>query len=145
MKPRVSKSGATDRRGLIAKLHVAKKQLALSEDSYRAVLRRVAGVESAAAATGPQLLAVLAEMRRFGFKDVPRRVSDKPHVRKVWALWRDMAPMLTDGSDTALRAFVKRQVGVSDPEWLDGARANKVIEGLKAWRARLEAQQQGAS
>jgi hypothetical protein len=130
-----------DRRGAIAKLHVARKQLALTEESYRAILMRVAGVDSARDATDAQLLAVLAEMRRFGFRE-PRPISDKPHVRLVWALWRDLAPLLEDGSDAALRAFVRRQTGLADPEWLDGMRANKVIEGLKAWRARLEAQKE---
>ena len=128
-----------DRRGALAKLHVAKAQLRLTDDSYRAILLRVAQVTSAAAATDRQLLALLAEMRRFGFRDAPRRVSGQPHVRKVWALWRDLAPHLADGSDAALRAFVKRQTGLSDPDWLDAPRANKVIEGLKAWRARLAA------
>jgi hypothetical protein len=48
-----------------------------------------------------------------------------------------MKPLLEHGNHTALLAFVKRQTGVDNPEWLDGAQANKVIEGLKAWHARL--------
>jgi phage gp16-like protein len=131
-------SGALDRRGMIAKLHVAKSQIGMAETDYRAMLMRVAGVESSRVASDGQLLALLAEMRRLGFKD-HRPVSDKPHVRKVWAVWRDMAPLLADGSDAALRSFCFRQVKLADPEWLDGHQANKVIEGLKAWSARLSA------
>ena len=133
-----ARADAFDRRGAIAKLHVAKKQLALSEDSYRAILQRVAGLASAAQATDAQLLALLAEMRRFGFRDKPAVAEADPHVRKIYALWRDMAPLLRDPSDQALFAFCQRQTGRSRPEWLDGARANALIEALKAWRARLE-------
>ena len=32
---------------------------------------------------------------------------------------------------------VKNPDGIGSPEWLDPVEANKVIEGLKAWRARL--------
>ncbi len=128
-----------DRRGALAKLHVARSQLALTEDSYRAILQRVAGVASAAQTTDAQLLALLAEMRRFGFRDRPAVTDAAPHLRKIYALWHDIAPLLTDGSHAALFAFCQHQTGLARPEWLDGRRANKLIEGLKAWRARLRA------
>jgi hypothetical protein len=128
-----------DRKSALAKLHVAKRQLALTEDSYRAILLRVAGVASAALATDAQLLALLAEMRRFGFRDA-KRIDEQPkHVRKIWALWRELAPYLIDDSDAALFAFCQRQTGIARPEWLDGKRANQVIEGLKGWLAREQA------
>lgn len=126
-----------DRRGAIAKLHVAKKQLALTDDSYRAILHRVAGITSAREATEVQLLALLKEMRRFGFQDRPNIATAPAHVRKVFAMWRDLAPLLTDANEAALRGFVRRQTGIERPEWLDGKQAAKVIEGLKAWHARL--------
>jgi len=130
-----------DRRGMIAKLHVAKAQIGMAEDAYRALLQRVAGVDSSRVASDSQLLALVAEMRRLGFKE-PRPVSEKLHVRKIWALWRGMAPLLDDGSDAALRSFCRRQTGLTDPEWLDGKQAAKVIEGLKAWGVRLAAEKQ---
>ncbi len=125
-----------DRRAMIAKVHVAKKALAMSEDSYRALLRRVSGGDSLSACTDATLIAVLAEFKRLGFT-APRRASDKPHVRKIYALWRALKPHLDAPSDDALRSFVKRQTGVMAPEWLDAAQANKVTEGLKAWAKRL--------
>jgi phage gp16-like protein len=36
-----------NRRALLAKVHIAKKALAMADDSYRALLKRVAGGESA--------------------------------------------------------------------------------------------------
>lgn len=125
------------RRALIARVHVARKELALTEESYRAVLARITGRESAAALDLAQLRAVIQEFERLGLKPLVKR-SPKPHVRKVFALWAAMKPHLSDPSREALRAFVKRQTGVADPEWLTPAQANQVTEGLKAWRVREE-------
>ena len=75
------------RRKAIAKLHVAKARLALTDDSYRAILRRVAGIDSAAQANDAQLAALLAEMRRLGFAD--RRLSDDAQVRKEGVFLKD--------------------------------------------------------
>ncbi len=127
------------RRALLARAHIARKEMALSDDSYRAILLRITGCESAAACSDAQLTAVIGEFTRLGWKPKHRRPkSAHPHVRLVWALWRDMKPLLRDGSDAALRRFVQRQAGVADPEWLGADGARKVIEGLKQWRRRLE-------
>ena len=125
-----------ERRKMIAKAHIAKKQLAMSEDSYRAMLARVGGSDSLSTCSDAGIVAVLAEFKRLGFTNA-RRPSDKPHVRKIYALWRALKPHLDAPSDDALRSFVKRQTGVTAPEWLDAAQANKVTEGLKAWAKRL--------
>lgn len=145
-------SGA-DRRAMLSKVHIARKELALAEESYRAILRRVAGWDSAADCTDAQLDAVLAEFRRLGWKPKTKRpASGVAHVRKIYALWTAMKGGLADGSDAALRAFVRRQTksaanpeGIASPEWLDAAQANKVIEGLKAWSERIAAQPKGGS
>jgi phage gp16-like protein len=124
---------------MLSKVHIARKELALAEDSYRAILKRITGHESSADCADAQLDAVLAEFARLGWRPKTRRpASAVPHVRKIWALWTALKPRLADGSEAALRAFVRRQTGIDRPEWLDAARANKVIEGLKAWTARLE-------
>ena len=127
----------SDRRALIAKIHVAKKSLAMVDDSYRALLVRVTSKASAADCTEAQLTAVVDEFKRLGFKP-PRAKSDKPFVRMIYGLWKDLSPHLAAPHHAALDAFVKRQTGVDKPEWLDGGQARKVIEALKEWRARLE-------
>lgn len=136
---------APDRRAMIAKIHLAKKQLALTDDSYRDVLRRVTGVESTGNMRADQLDAVLREFARLGWKARPaRKRSDRPQVRMIWAIWRDIVALQGHGDDAALRTFVRRQTrtaatpeGISSPEFLDAENANRVLEGLKAWRARL--------
>ncbi|GAN97580.1 hypothetical protein Geu3261_0208_013 [Komagataeibacter europaeus NBRC 3261] len=140
---------ASPARGAIyAKLHIARKELALPDEAYRDILHRMTGHTSAKYATIPALEKVLAHFRTLGWKPKKGSLSssDKPHVRLVYAIWKDMAPMLdSGGTREALRAYVQRQTvsaahpqGVSAPEFLDGMQAQKVIEGLKRWKARLE-------
>jgi phage gp16-like protein len=123
---------------MLAKIHIAKKQLALEDDSYRAMLMRVAGQDSAATCTPAQLEAVIAEFKRLGFtaEAAKHKRSDKAYVRMIYGIWGDLKPYLTDHSHTALRSFVRRQTGQDAPEFLNPEDANLVIEGLKAWLAR---------
>lgn len=129
-----------NRRALLAKVHIARKALAIEEDSYRALLRRVAGGDSAGDFTDAQLVKVLDEFRRLGWTPMKKR-SDKPHVRLIYGLWTELKPFLHDGSPAALSAFVRRQTGLAQPEWLNPQQANKVVEGLKAWLARVKAKE----
>jgi phage gp16-like protein len=139
---------------MLAKLHLARKELALTEESYRDILRRITRQESAAALTDRQLDQVLAEFKRLGWK--PRKgkgrtgTSAAPQIRMIHAVWRDIVELggiEAEDETAALRAFVARQTktqanpeGVSDPRFLDSAQANRVLEGLKAWRRRLKLQ-----
>ena len=139
---------APDRRAMIAKIHLARKQLALTEGSYRDILRRVTGIDSAGAMRAEQLDTVLREFARLGWKARPAtRRSDRPQVRMIHAVWKDIVALQGHGDIAALRAFVRRQTktdatpdGIASPEFLDAEMANRVLEGLKAWRARLRRQ-----
>lgn len=135
----------------LAKIHIARKDLDLSESDYRALLTRVAGVDSAARLGPDGHRAVLAEMKKLGFRVRPKIAGraaapgDRAHVGKVIQLWREAAQAgaIRDGSDAALRAFVMRQTkgpdspeGVSAPQFLTPKQATRVIEGVKAIMAR---------
>lgn len=129
---------------LLSKIHVAKAQMGLSDAEYRAVLARVAGVDSAARLDERGRILVLAEFKRLGWTPRPNsagkdgKPSAKPHVRKVVALWGalERSGALRDASRRALDAFVRRQTGIASVAWLTADDANKVIEGLKAMAAR---------
>ena len=130
------------RRALLAKLHIARKELGLDESTYRAVLERVTGEESAAQLDDTQIVRVLEDLKSRGWipkvrADKPR-TSSTPHVRKIWALWNDMcrAGIPRTPTRAALRAFVETQTGVADPEWLTPEQASAVTEALKAWQRR---------
>ena len=123
---------AEKRRSLLARVHIAAKELGLDEETYRTVLDRCAGVSSAAEATDAQLDLVLAEFRRLGWKP-RRRKSAKPYVRKIWAMWGELVRrgIWRNRRRSSLRAFVKRQTGIDNPEWLTPSDADAVIEALK--------------
>ena len=134
-----------DTRPMLAKIHLAKKQLALTDESYRDILRRITGLGSAKAMRAEQLDAVLKEFARLGWKPKPaRKRSDNPQVRMIHAVWKDIVTLQGHGDAAGLRAFVQRQTrtedhpdGISSPEFLKGEMAERVLEGLKGWRARL--------
>ena len=55
------------RRAMIAKVHLASKQLGLDEDTYRSVLHQVTGHMSAADCSEAELSAVVEHFRARGF------------------------------------------------------------------------------
>ncbi len=139
-----------ERRGMVAKCAIARKQLQLDEESYRAIVTRVTGQPSVRVASDAQLHRLVAEFGRLGFKPSRPQTSasrsEKSHARLIVALWGELAPLLSDPSADALRHFVQRQTrsrlhpdGVAAPEFLDAKQGAKVIEGLKGWLARERA------
>lgn len=138
-----------------AVINIAKTQLGLDEETYRALLTRVTGKASLRAMTGAEQKAVIAEMTRLGFQQRPgksfRPASAKPFIRKLYALWASCHNLgaVENGSRQALRAFCKRFVahgheGVTvDPDLLDYAQASPIIEALKKIEARAVAAKGG--
>jgi len=129
-------------RALLAKVHIAKKELALQEESYRAILERVTGRTSSKDCSKRQLEAVLGEFKRLGWtpKAGKNSPSGRPHVRLIYALWKEagIVGAVDNASTEGLRSFVARQTGKEAPEFLKPAEANLVIEGLKAMIRRVE-------
>jgi phage gp16-like protein len=139
------------RAGLIGKIHVAKKQLGLDDDTYRAVLRRVTGKDSSSGCSISELEDVKAEMVYLGFKPVKtahpragkRPLADGETATKLRALWISgyHLAVVNDPSEAALAAFVKRATGgkkrgVDALQWMTADDARKAIEALKAWLTR---------
>lgn len=128
------------RRLMIAKLHLAKKQLNMADDDYRAFLERGTGKRSAADLSHGELAAALAEMTRLGFTAAPKsgrpaaRSSFTPVASKARALLISLGLMgvIRDTSEKALEAFARRQLGVDRLVWADQAQVYKLIEALKA-------------
>lgn len=110
------------RRKLLAKVHIAKKELALDDELYRAVVERVTGASSSRDLNLGQLDALIAEFRRLGWKPKTargQRPSGKPQVRLIWRLWIEMG-----------------RAGVADPEWLNDEAASTIVHALKQWQRR---------
>jgi phage gp16-like protein len=138
---------ATDphRRAMLAKVHIAPKQLGMDEDSYRAVLRRVTGQISSADCNLVQLEALVAEFARMGFsaKAAARPVgnaatrrqprADHPVARKARAMWISLGLLcaIRNPAEAALEAFARRQLQCETFQWANQGEADRMIEALK--------------
>lgn len=124
---------------LIAKLHVAKTQIGMAEDDYRALLLRY-GAASSKDMTLDELEAVLREMERMGFVPKPktgtgRNPNPAPDKDKLIGKIR---AMLTAKAEVQGRpvpwsyadAMAKRLCKVERVEWCDAQQLQKIIAAL---------------
>ncbi|WP_066773194.1 gp16 family protein [Sphingomonas sp. CCH19-C6] len=131
-------TGSQRRRSMIAKIHVAQKEMGLAEDDYRAVLIRVTGHQSAAMMTDAQLEDVIAEFKRLGWKAKPAnggpRPADSRTANKARAMWISLHHLgaIHNPGEPALEAFAKRQLGVERMQWANESLMYRLIEALKA-------------
>lgn len=134
-------------RVLMAKIHIAKKQLGLDDDTYRAILARHGeGKTSSRDLTIAQMDAVLREFTGKGWSPKPpkskgaakRKLATGPEVEKIRALWLWMHQLgiVRDPSESALAAYARRMAGIDDLHWADGGRCYRLIETLKKWAQR---------
>jgi hypothetical protein len=138
---------AATHRGLLAKVHIAKKDLGLSDDDYRALLDRRYGVASSKALGAAKLEDLIGYFISLGWtpkrkpkaQATKRRAAvpdDDPWFGKARALWISLywLGVVRDRSDTALVAFARRQTGIDAATWISDWRP--VIEPLKDWAVR---------
>lgn len=126
----------------LAQIHIAKQQLCIDDDTYRAMLWTVARVKSAGELDFAGRQNVLDHLKSKGFKVRPaknvkntRPLASDEQSKKIRALWIDLhaAGAVRDPSEKALAAYVKRMAKVSALQWLSSSQASAVIESLKAW------------
>lgn len=123
----------------IAAIHVAKKRLALDDDTYRAKLTRLTGKSSVRDMTEAERQKVLTVLHNEGFISAagkPAKGLSGKYAKKLQALWIAgyNLGVVRDRRDAALLAFVRRQTGLDHTRFLhhpDDARA--AIEALKSW------------
>lgn len=137
-----AKERATHNRALAA-IHIAKSQLGMDDDTYRALLRRVSAesgreVESAARLNHRQMRAVLNEMRRLGAvrpgAHKPATFPGKPHNFGSPAMPEMIAKIEAQLADMKLSwayadAIAKRQCGIARCAWV---RSEKQLRGIIA-------------
>jgi len=142
------------RQRLIRLIHVAKRDLAMDDDTYRALLVTCTGHDSSSHLSDAELNTVLAHMKRRGFtvrhaasKSKPkptrkpsRALAQSPQDKKIRALWLSLHKhgVVRDPSEAALAAYVKRITHVDALQWLDIQQASQIIETLKQWQDRIQ-------
>lgn len=121
------KAKPVGRHAQLAKIHIAKKDLGLSDVEYRGLLQERYGVDSASKLNMRQLLALADHFRTLGWSangDAPqtgksefiRIADDDPHAsqkRYILALARKLGWSLR-----GLQTRIERQFGVARIEWL---------------------------
>lgn len=128
----------------LAKIHIAKTQLGMDDDTYRVMLHSVGGVQSSKDLTAAGASRVLKHLEKAGFTPTrkartdDRSPADDAQSRKIRALWIELHTLgaVRNESESALAAYVKRQTGVEALQWLDNRQASHVIEALKKWLGR---------
>lgn len=131
----------------LAKIHIAKKELGLDDDTYRQMLLAVTGKDSAGKLSARQRLAVLAHLTKSGWQPTQRtrKYGRKPHNLKPArcsraAQLRKIEALLTVGGRPWKYADVlaKRICKVDSIAWVHDNDLYKVITAL-----RKQAQREG--
>lgn len=133
----------------LAKIHIAKSQLGMDDDTYRLVLRTHGGVDSAKELSLVGAAKVLAHMERCGFKvktggkDIGKR--PKPAKGRA-ALVRKVEAQLADAGRpwSYVDGMAKRMFKVDKFDWLDAEQIGKIIAALSYDAKRRETAVQAA-
>lgn len=126
---------------LTALIHIAKAQLGLADDDYRAFLVAVTGKDSCSKMTQRERWRVVREMEARGFTKRPHRkaVYDGDQARKARALWLRLADagVVRNRSEEALQTYARRITGAT-LETATVKQLQTLIETLKRWIRRAD-------
>ncbi|SIQ78119.1 Protein of unknown function [Rhizobium sp. RU35A] len=142
---RASSNGITKKQ--IALLHVAKRDLGLSDEDYRAILARYGKAESTANLDLSGFNHVMRYMTACGFRSTwtKRTYGYRPTmatppqidlIRSLWVKWKGS----DDPDDVELNKWLGRFHKVGALRFVDNKKAAKVISALKAMLARKQDQ-----
>jgi hypothetical protein len=130
----------SNKKAKLSLIHIAKKDIGITDEDYRALLSGAAGVESASALEYEyQFSAVMKAFENLGFKSTSHGGKTRPQWTDQWGgtpdqrakievLWKHCA---RNPSDKALGAFIKRIAHVDHPRFLTAGLAQKVIIALE--------------
>ncbi len=132
----------TDRKKKLAIIHVAKKQLALTDEQYRALLFGAAGIESAGdIKTDAQHRSIMQAFRNAGFTAAGgrRKMTDRK-LAKCYAIWCELHKMgVVKSKDfSSMMKWIAGRTGGTNERFLRESQKAKMIEELKSWKYRVE-------
>lgn len=118
----------------LAKIHIAKKQLQLDDDTYRVMLQNVAGVSSSKDLTDAGVTKVLAHLQRCGWKPkATAKVGKNPSVgRGRKALVGKIEALLAEAKRpwSYADAMALHMFGVEKVDWLEVEQLVKLVAAL---------------
>lgn len=133
----------------LAKIHIAKKELAMDDDTYRDMLMQVAKVSSAADLSADGRAKVIEYLKSKGFQGKktytkrPHSADNKAQILKIEALLADMKLpwdyliARQDGKDSKTLSMLERLTGKKRLEWCTKADLSKVIAALAVHQKKL--------
>ena len=125
-----------DRSKIIQLIHIAKSQIGLSDEDYRAVLESTANKSSCSEMSVFELNEVLKAMKKLGFKVKKMETREeeigwdtsKEQMDYIKGMWELVA---RDKSERALYRFIKRITDADHPRFMGAVEAQKVILALR--------------
>jgi phage gp16-like protein len=136
MKPRTS---ADIRKRELAQIHVAKSQLGLDEETYRAMLWTVARVKSAADLDWAGRKKVLDHLKAGGFK-IKSRPAPAANKAGLVSKIRALLIALDNKPDGYADGMARHMFHIERFEWCDSVQLRKIIAALGYQQKRLEAE-----
>ncbi len=125
------------RKAMLAKVHIAKKELGMDEDTYRDFLEKHTGKRSASKLNYYQLQNVLNAMQKSGFKPKQKVKGRRPSVAEQRkALLSKLEAMLTDMNLNwnYATAMCRRMFDVMYIDWLDNDKLYKLVQALAVYQ-----------
>ncbi len=129
----------------LAVIHIAKKQLALDDEAYRALLFGAAGVESAGHIKSEvQYRKIMEAFHLAGYKTKSGQKRDR-QLDKCYALWCELyhAGGVKSKSRQSMMAWIQGRTGGCEPRLLRTDQKSLMIEELKAWFYRVQKERFG--
>jgi hypothetical protein len=120
-------------RSQISLIHVAKERVGMTDDAYRDMLKRVAGVTSSTALNRKGFEIVMDEFNRFGFKN-PKRFGERKGMASprqlsyIRGLWDEYTGIK---NDDAVVKFIANKWHVSHLRFVTAELAPKIITTLQ--------------
>lgn len=130
----------------IKQVQIARKRLDMSDTDYRALLQRVAGVNSSTELTQAGFALIMDEFARLGFISTARHEATMQESRAAWAAsyaQRSKIAAMWDAwkgqhDPQGLRHWLEHHHGVSDLRFCSNEKASKIIGALAHFKKKPE-------
>lgn len=128
-----------ERNKLLGKIHIAKKELGLDDDTYRGIIKQATNKESSAKCTDKQLIKVIELFKAKGWTPKGEEIKPakkpvlRPAIKKIYALWGNLqrSGKVKSREASALDNFIAKYTSKKRVKELTDAEAQQVIEILK--------------
>ncbi|SIS88179.1 gp16 family protein [Neptunomonas antarctica] len=123
-----------NRKAITARIHIAKKELGLDDETYRAMLQQVTKHSSCADMHISELYRVMEHLKKLGYKPATRKFGKRPNPAKdKAALMGKVEALLADSKLhwNYAHAMAQRMFSVAKVDWLDKDQLWRLVGALE--------------